>query len=63
MVGVPDIVDVFDAGLGVGVPYLALLAIGAAVLLLAPALSAETARLRSGQLPRAFAPTRRTGMT
>lgn len=54
--GVPDIVDVFDDGVGVAVPYVVLLAIGAGVLLTAPAIAAEVARIRSGELPRAFRP-------
>lgn len=58
--GVPDIVEVFDDGIGVAVPYVALLAIGAATLLVAPALSAQISRLRSGDLPRPFAPVTRT---
>lgn len=56
--GVPDIVDVFDGGLGVAVPYVLLLAIGAATLLIAPALTAEIARVRSGDTPRRFAAVR-----
>lgn len=57
--GVPDIVDVFDDGAGVGVPYVALLAIGAATLLVAPSLSAQISRVRAGDLPRPFAPVTR----
>lgn len=53
--GVPDIVDVVDSGVGVVVPYLLLLATGASTLLLAPALTAEIAQIRSGTRPRAFA--------
>lgn len=54
--GVPDIVDVFDEGVGVTVPYLALLAVGASLLLLGPALFGDLARLRRGPAPaRAFA--------
>lgn len=34
---VPDVVDVFDEGIGVAVPYVALLGIGATLVLLAPA--------------------------
>lgn len=52
--GVPDIVDVFDAGIGVAVPYLVLLAIGAGLLLVAPTLVAEIEQVRRGDLPRAF---------
>ncbi len=55
--GVPDIVDVFDDGLGVAIPYVSLLAVGAALVLVGPALSSELGRVRSGDLPRAFAPT------
>ena len=55
--GVPDIVDVFDEGFGVAVPYVALLAIGAGLVLVAPALTAELSRNRNGSRPRAFAPT------
>lgn len=43
--GVPDIVDVLDGGPGVAVPYLALLATGAGLVLLAPALFADLARI------------------
>lgn len=58
VVGVPDIVDVFDEGVGVAVPYLGLLAIGAAIVLVGPALSAELSRARAGDAaPRPFAPT------
>ena len=56
VVGVPDIVDVFDEGLGVAVPYVALLAIGAGLVLVAPSLFAELAQARAGDRPRAFAP-------
>ncbi len=52
--GVPDIVDVFDAGVAVAIPYLALLAIGAGLLLVAPTLVAEIEQVRKGDLPRAF---------
>ena len=55
--GVPDIVHVFDDGLGVAIPYVALLAIGAGLVLVAPALTAERSRDRNGPRPRAFAPT------
>ena len=55
--GVPDIVDVFDDGFGVAVPYVVLLAIGAGLVLVAPALTAELSRNRNGSRPRAFAPT------
>ena len=55
--GVPDIVDVLDAGPGVAVPYAALLAIGAGLVLVAPTLFAELAQARAGGRPRAFAPT------
>ncbi len=54
--GVPDIVDIFHDGLGVAIPYVTLLAVGASLVLVGPALSAELGRIRSGDLPRAFAP-------
>jgi hypothetical protein len=58
VVGVPDIVEVFDEGIGVAVPYIGLLAIGAATVLVAPALSAELSRARAGgAAPRPFSPT------
>lgn len=56
--GVPDIVDVFDGGFGVVVPYVGLLAVGAAVLLAAPALTAELAQVRAGDVPRTFGTSR-----
>lgn len=56
--GVPDILAVFDDGIAVAVPYVALLAIGAGTLLVAPALSAEVAWARAGRGPAAFAPVR-----
>lgn len=49
--GVPDIVDVVDDGIVVAAAYVLLLAIGAAVLLVAPALTAETSRLLRGEHP------------
>ena len=49
--GVPDIVDVVDDGILVAVAYVLLLAIGAAVLLVAPALTAEISRLLRGEHP------------
>ena len=55
--GVPDIVDVVDDGILVAVAYVLLLAIGAAVLLVAPALTAEISRLLRGEHP---SPTVRT---
>ena len=55
--GVPDIVDVFDAGIPTAVAYLLLLAVGSAVLLVAPALTAEISRLLRGEHP---SPTVRT---
>lgn len=55
---VPDIVEVFDEGVGVAVPYVALLAIGAGTLLIAPTLTSQIARLREGDAPRSFAPVR-----
>lgn len=54
--GVPDIVTVFDAGIGVAVPYVALLAVGAGLVLVAPALSAELSRSRATPTVRTFAP-------
>ncbi len=57
--GVPDIVDVFDDGIGVGIPYVALLAVGAGTLLVAPALTAQIARTRAGEVPRSFGPVTR----
>lgn len=55
--GVPDIVDVVDDGILVAVAYVLLLTIGAAVVLVAPALTAETSRLLRGEHP---SPTVRT---
>lgn len=55
--GVPDIVDVFDEGFVAAVAYLLLLATGSAVLLVAPAVTAEVSRLLRGEQPR---PTVRT---
>lgn len=52
--GVPDIVEVFDAGLGVSLPYLFVLAVGAGLLLVAPTIVAEIGQIRRGDLPRAF---------
>lgn len=49
--GVPDIVDVVDDGILVAIAYVSLLTIGAAVLLVAPALTAETSRLLRGEHP------------
>jgi hypothetical protein len=54
--GAPDIVDVFSEGPGVAVPYLTLLAVGAAVVLTGPALVTEIARTRTASLPRTLAP-------
>lgn len=48
-VGVPDIVDVVDDGLITAFTYVLLLATGAAVLLVAPALTTEISHLRRGQ--------------
>lgn len=50
-IGVPDIVDVVDEGLVVAGTYVLALAIGAAVLLLAPGLTAEVTRLLRGEHP------------
>ena len=55
--GVPDILDIFEEGAGVGVPYVGLLAVGAWLVLVAPTVTAERARARSGPPTRAFAPT------
>lgn len=55
--GVPDIVDVVDAGIVTSAAYLLLLAVGAALLLVAPALTAEIARSLRGEHP---SPTVRT---
>lgn len=49
--GVPDIVDVVDDGILVAAAYVLLLAVGAGVLLVAPALTAETSRLLRGEHP------------
>jgi hypothetical protein len=49
--GVPDIVDVVDDGIVVAAAYVLLLTIGAAVLLVAPALTAEISRLLRGEHP------------
>lgn len=54
--GVPDIVEVFDAGVGAAAGYLLLLATGAGLVLLTPALLAELDQARRGDHPRAFAP-------
>lgn len=55
--GVPDIVDVVDDGIVVAVAYVVLLAIGASVVLVAPALTSEISRLLRGEHP---SPTVRT---
>ena len=57
LAGVPDIVDVFDDGLGAAVPYVVLLAIGAALVLVGPGLAAELGETRAGGRPRPFGPT------
>jgi len=57
IVGVPDVVDVVDEGVGVAVPYALLLATGAALVLLAPVLLAALEPRRAGGV-RAFGPTR-----
>lgn len=46
--GVPDITTVVGAGLGVAVPYVTLLATGAGLVLLAPVLLADLARIPGG---------------
>ncbi len=56
--GVPDIVDVFDSGLGVAVPYVVLLAVGAGLVLVGPAIAAEVGQARAGTAPRSFGPVR-----
>ena len=54
--GVPDIVAVLDHGWGAAVPYVALLGIGAGLVLVAPALTAELTRSRSAPV-RSFSAT------
>lgn len=49
--GAPDIVDVVDHGALTAAAYVVLLVIGAAVLLVAPALTAEVSRLLHGEHP------------
>lgn len=57
VVGVPDIVELFDEGIAIAVPYVGLLAIGAAIVLVAPALAAELSWARAGETsPRPFSP-------
>jgi len=58
VVGVPDVLDVVDEGLGVAVPYVALVAGGAALVLLAPVLLAALDPLERAGAVRAFGPTR-----
>lgn len=58
--GVPDIVDVVDDGAVTAVAYVLLLTIGAAVLLVAPALTAEISRLLRGEHPSPSVPTFRS---
>lgn len=55
-VGVPDVLDVLDAGVGVAVPHAVLVALGAGLVLLAPALLADL-RPPAGRGVRAFGPT------
>ena len=55
--GVPDIVDVFDEGLGPALAYVALLATGAALVLVGPGLAAELGEARDGARPRPFGST------
>ena len=57
LIGVPDIVDIFDEGLGTAVPYVLLLAIGAALVLVGPSLAAALEETRAGARPRPFGPT------
>ncbi len=45
-VGVPDLIDVVDEGIGVAVPYVVLLTVGAGLVLLAPTLLADLAPTR-----------------
>lgn len=51
VVGVADIVEVFDDGIWVGVLYMLLLAIGSGLLLLGPPLAAELKQARAGGAP------------
>lgn len=55
-VGVPDIVDLLDEGVGVAVPYAILVVTGAALVLLAPALLAQIDQVVHGDQPRSFGP-------
>jgi len=57
-VGVPDVLDVVDEGAGVALPYAALVAVGAALVLLAPALLAALEPPARRDAVRAFGPTR-----
>lgn len=57
--GVPDIVEVFDAGVGTAAVYLFLLAIGAGLLLVAPSTFAELEAARRAERPRPFSITPR----
>lgn len=57
-VGVPDVVDVLDEGVAVAVPYAALVATGAALVLLAPPLLAALAPPARTPAVRPFGPTR-----
>lgn len=59
-VGVPDVVDVVDAGIGVAAPYTVLVALGAGLVLLAPTLLADIESTVQGQGVRAFS-LRRSG--
>ena len=58
IVGVPDIVDVLDEGVGVAVPYGALVVVGASLVLLAPVLLAALAPPGATPGVRTFGPTR-----
>jgi hypothetical protein len=58
VVGVPDVVDVVDEGMGVAVPYAALVVVGATLVLLAPVLLAALAPPATTAGVRAFAPAR-----
>jgi len=57
-VGVPDVVDVLDEGLGVALPYAALVALGAGLVLLAPVLLADIDQIVEGEGVRPFGPRR-----
>lgn len=56
VVGVPDVVDVVDEGLGVAVPYAVLVVVGATLVLLAPVLLAALGPPETAPGVRAFGP-------